>query len=62
VRKSANEIILSAPKQQYRDEYLREQNINNTLVIPEGITVINDKAFENLVFGKVVCPKSLRTI
>lgn len=62
VRKSANEIILSAPKQQYRDEYLREQNINNTLVIPEGITVINDKAFENLVFGKVICPKSLRTI
>lgn len=62
VRKSANEIILGAPKQQYRDEYLREQNINNTLVIPEGITVINDKAFENLVFGKVVCPKSLRTI
>lgn len=62
IRKSANEIILSAPKQQYRDEYLREQNINNTLIIPEGITVINDKAFENLVFGKVVCPKSLRTI
>lgn len=62
VRKSANEIILGAPKQQYRDEYLREQNINNTLVIPDGITVINDKAFENLVFGKVICPKSLRTI
>ena len=62
IRKSANEIILSTPKQQYRDEYLREQNISNTLVIPEGITVINDKAFENLVFGKVVCPKSLRTI
>lgn len=62
VRKSANEIILNTPKQQYRDEYLLEQNINNTLVIPEGITVINDKAFENLVFGKVICPKSLRTI